>query len=51
MKKKKTIDQRDDSELNAQELYDRCLKQCHDRQLAKELTLFRFPDADLEDWS
>jgi hypothetical protein len=47
----KQNDSRDDSELSAQELYDRCFRQCHDRQLAKELTLFKFPDADLEDWN
>ncbi|MBA7670973.1 hypothetical protein ES703_79122 [subsurface metagenome] len=51
MKKQKPEDEPDDSELNAQELYDRCFRQCHDRQLAKELTLFKHPDADLEDWS
>ncbi len=35
----------DDSQLNAQQLYERCLSQCADKQLAKELTLFKFPNA------
>ena len=47
----KPIAERDDDELNAQQLYERCLSQCGDRQLAKELTLVKFPNADLEDWS
>jgi DNA-binding MarR family transcriptional regulator len=39
----------DDDELNAQQLYEKCLKLNPDKQLAKDLTLFKFPNADLEE--